>query len=50
MVKISTFIKFTNGNDQIASEVFRDIYDVLTNPNRRLMTQMQGMNYLFGNS
>ena len=43
-------------NDQVFSlregnfeEVFRDIYDVLTNPNRRLMTQMQGMNYLFGN-
>ena len=27
MVKISTLIKFTNGNDQIASEVFRDIYN-----------------------
>ena len=28
---------------------FRDIYDVLTNPNRRLLTQMQGINMLFGN-
>ena len=27
MVKISTLIKFTNGNDQTASEVFRDIYN-----------------------
>ena len=30
-------------------EVFRDIYDTLTNPNRRLLTQMQGINSLFGN-
>lgn len=27
MIRISTLIKFTNGNDQTASEVFRDIYD-----------------------
>ena len=30
-------------------DVFRDIYDTLTNPNRRLLTLMQGVNGLFGN-
>ena len=30
-------------------DVFRDIYDVLTNPNRRLLSQMQGINNMFGN-
>ena len=27
MVRISTQIKFTNGNDQVASGVFREIYN-----------------------